>query len=144
MSTLPEILTDPARRPQTVRTLVDVVESEVQSKSGLIGAALKTGFKAVRKLSPDLVERAVDGMLPDFATQLDPYWQSRDGQAFGSYLPSRGSEVAESLLAVTDERARRPQHAAVAKIYNGLRPKAKAQVQEALPRLGTAIETCAV
>lgn len=142
-TTLSETLLDPARRDHAVTTLVNVVEAEVASKGGLSGVALKTGFKAVQKMSPDLVRRAVNGMLPDFATSLQPYWEARGESPFGAYLASHGSVVADSLLSVSDERAQRPNHAAVAKIYNGLRPKAKAQVEEALPRLGTAIESLA-
>ncbi len=143
MTTLPEILTDPARRPQAVETLAGVVKAEVASKSGLSGIALKTAYKAVSTISPDLVLRAVDYMLPDFAEQLDPFWSARAGQPFGSYLSSRGDEAAEALLVVTDRRAAKPDHAAIAKIYNGVRSRAKSHVAESLPRLGTAIESLA-
>ncbi len=141
MSSLPELLLDPSRRDQVVAALVSTVESEVQSKSGIGGMALKAAFKAVQKISPELVRRAVNGMLPDMAERLDPIWQSRGEQPFGVYLPSRGDEAADAMLAVTDERAARPKHAAVAKIYNTVRPKAKSQVVEALPAVGRAIDS---
>lgn len=140
---LSRILTDPARRPLAVEALAGVVEAEVQSRSGVVGMALKTAYKAVTSMKPDLVFRAVDYMLPDFADQLDPYWASRDGQGFGQYLSTRGDEVADALLVVTDKRAAKPDHAAIAKIYNGLRPRAKGLVEQALPRLGTTIESLA-
>lgn len=140
MSSLPELLLDPARRDQVVAALVGTVESEVQRKSGLTGVALKTALKAVQKISPDLVRRAVNGMLPDMAQRLDPMWQARGDQPFAVYLPSRADEAADALLAVTDERAARPKHAAVAKVYNTVRPKAKSQVIDALPAVGRTID----
>ena len=142
MSTLPEILAPPERQPAAVRTLTGVVEDEVASKSGVGGMALKAAFAAATKIRPDLVPHAIERMLPDFATQLDPYWQRRDGQPFGEYLRGHGDAVSDALLGVTDARVGQARPA-IAKIYGGLRPKAKAQVSDALPRLGAAIESLA-
>lgn len=144
MSSLPELLLDPSRRDQVVAALVGTIEAEVQTKSGLSGMALKTAFKAVQKISPDLVHRAVNGMLPDMAARLDPMWRAKGDQPFGVYLPSRADEAADALLAVADERARQPKHAAVAKVYNTVRPKAKSQVIDALPAVGRTIDSVAV
>jgi len=140
---LSRILTDPARRPRCVEALAQVVDAEVQARSGVGGIALKTAYKAVTSIKPDLVLRAVDYMLPDVADQLDPFWAAREGQDFGAYLSSRGGEVADALLGVTDQRAAKPDHSAIAKIYNGLRPRARGLVEQALPRLGTTIESLA-
>ncbi len=74
---------------------------------------------------------------------LDPFWTARSGQPFGTYLTSRSAEAAEALLGVTDQRAANPDHAALAKIYNGIRPKAQGMVASALPRLGAAVESVA-
>jgi len=54
------------------------------------------------------------------------------------HLPA---EAAEALLAVTDRRAAKPDHAALATIYRGVRARAKTQVAQALPRLGDTIES---
>lgn len=143
MASLPEILTSPQNRPAAVQTLSGVVEEEVQSKSGVGGMALKAGFAAAAKIRPDLVSRAVDRMLPEFASKLDPCWQERGEQPFGEYLRAHGESVPDALLAVTDERLANPNHAALSKVYNALRPKARAHVAEALPRLGAAIESLA-
>ncbi len=141
MTSLSDILTAPERRPAAVGALAGVVSDEVAARSGLSGVALKAAHKAVTAISPDLVPRAIDRMLPDFATALDPFWQQRSGAAFGAYLSSRGTEVSDALLAVTDVRAANPDHARLARIYNGIRPKAAALVEAALPRLGTALES---
>lgn len=143
MPTLSESLLEPSRRPAVVADLTRAVEAEVDSKGGLSGAAIKAGFKAVSKLSPDLVGKAVNAMLPEWAERLEPLWQSRGEQPFGAYLAANSGQAADALLAVTDERAAQPKHAKVAKIYNGLRPKAKDQVEAALPRIGSVIENAA-
>jgi len=140
VSSLPEILTDPALRPQAVEALAGVVEAEVQGSSGIGGVALKAAYRAVTRISPNLVLRAVDYMLPDVAEQLEPFWAARQGHSFGTYLTGRSDEAADALLSVTDRRAAKPDHAALATIYRGVRGRAKTQVAQALPRLGDTIE----
>lgn len=133
-------MVDPAKRPQTVAALVDVVDAEVNSKSGLSGTALKGAYKAAQKIDSTIVSRAIDKMLPDFIYRLDRYWDAKGDQPFGQYLASQGEDVANTLLEVTDQRAANPNNAAVAKVYNMVRGKAKENVVAALPRLGTALE----
>ena len=141
--TLREILLDPARRPDVVAALVGAVGAEVESRSGLSGAAVKAGYKAVQKLSPDLVRRAVNSMLPQWAEHLEPFWSGRGDQSFAAHLVANGSAAADALLAVTDARAANPKHAAIAKVYSKLRGKAKDNVEAALPRLGEALQSLA-
>lgn len=141
MSTsLNDALLDPTTRDQAVDTLVGVIDAEVAGKKGLGGTVLKTAYSAVKRVNDGIVRRAVNGMLPDAARALQPYWDARGSQPFGAYLAANGDAAADGLLAVADTRAANPRHAAVATIYNGVRPKAKQHVVEALPRLGTAIE----
>ncbi|MEO7062050.1 MAG: hypothetical protein ABI083_20225 [Lapillicoccus sp.] len=142
MPTLSETLLAPDRRQDTVAALVGVVDAEVKSKSGFGGAAIKTAYAAAKKVDDKLVGKATNRMLPDFLSALDPYWA--EGTAdFGSHLTAQQDAVTESLLAVTDKRADNPNHAAVARVYGMIRPKAKAHVAAALPRLGTALQTLA-
>ncbi|WP_295697124.1 hypothetical protein [Lapillicoccus sp.] len=142
MPTLSETLLAPDRRPSTVDALVGVVDAEVKSKSGIGGAAIKTAYAAAKKVDSRLVSRATNRMLPDFLTALEPYWQ--EGTAdFGAHLTSQQDAVTESLLAVTDRRADNPSHAAVAKVYGMVRPKAKTHVTAALPRLGSTLQSLA-
>lgn len=141
MSSLPELLLDPSRREHAVTALAGTVDSEVARKSGITGMALKAAYKAVQKISPGLVRRAVNGMLPDAAEKLDPIWQERGAVPFAEYLPTRSDEAADALLSVSDERASRPDNATLAKVYNTVRPKAKSQVVDALPAIGRAIDS---
>lgn len=141
-TTLHDALLTPERRPQAVDALVGVVDAEVQGKSGLGGAAIRTAYGASKKIDARLAHKAVGRMLPDFLTALEPYWAQSSGD-FGATLVARQDEVAESLLAVTDKRADNPAHAAVAKVYGMIRPKAKQHVTAALPRLGSTVQTLA-
>lgn len=136
-------LLDPARRSAAVEALVSVVDSEVKGKGGISGAAIKTAYAAANKLDGSLVRRAVSRMLPEFLTQLDPFWDGRGANPFGTQLADDGDRAAEALLTVTDERAANPKHAAVAKIYGMVRARAKDHVRAALPRVGEALERVA-
>ena len=100
--TLSETLLDPARRPATVDALVAVVESEVKSKGGLSGTALRTAVSAAQAIDKTIVRRAVTRMLPEFLTQLDPFWESKGEASFGPRLVADGDRAAEALLEVTE------------------------------------------
>ncbi|MGO4956569.1 DUF6918 family protein [Luteococcus sp. Sow4_B9] len=134
-----EQLLDPAKRPQVVEAISTVIDQEVESKGGLGGMAIKTAYASAKKMKDGIVPKGTDAMLPEIASALAPYWEAKGDQDFGSYLSSRSGEVADALLAVADAKAESPDNAAIAKIYKPIRGKAKGYVEEALPRLATAI-----
>lgn len=140
MSSLQQTLLEPARRPAVVKTLVEVVDAEVASKSGISGRLIKTGYAAVTKVSEGFVGKAVNKLLPGFSAALDPFWQDRGDRAFADVLVSRQDEAAEALLAVTDREVGGAKNGVVKKVYGSLRGKAKENVVTALPRVGAAIE----
>ncbi|WP_409484065.1 DUF6918 family protein [Arsenicicoccus dermatophilus] len=142
-TSLPETLLDPARRDTAVDTLTGVVDAEIADKKGVSGTVLKTAYSAVKKINDGIVRKAVDAMLPDAAAAMQPLWETRGTTPFGEHLAANSSQAADALLAVSDKRAANPKHAAIAKIYNGVRPKAKEHVVAALPRVGSAVETLA-
>lgn len=144
MSALRQILTDPARRPAVVETLVSVVDAEVASKSGLGGKVIKTGYGAVTKLADGFVAKAVNRLLPGFADALDPFWAERAGRPFADVLIAQQDQAAEALLAVADAQVAGTSNAVVKKVYGTLRGKAKDNVVAALPRVGAAIESHAL
>lgn len=135
-----DALLDEARRPAAVAALTSVIDAEVADKSGLGGAAVKTGYAAAKKLGGDFVESATDRLLPQFAAALDPFWATKGDASFGDHLAGQSDAAADALLAVTDAKADATSHAAAKKVYGALRGKAKEQVVEALPRLGAAVE----
>jgi len=136
-------LLDGERRGEVVTDLKAFVDQEVAGKSGLSGGVVKTGYAAVKKVKPGIIERALDNLLEEFVDAMEPYWAAYQAQptpGFGAYLSSRPQEVSQALLAVTDRRAERSSRAAVTSVYNKLRPKGQENVIEALPRLGDLVE----
>src|SRR5579884_3291849 len=96
MADLKAVLTDPAHRQQVVRDAEQLVEDEVNAKSGLSGLAIKGAFKVVRSVRPGMVPDAIDGLLDDFAARLDPFYQeyltrsaSGGGGSLGDYFAGR-------------------------------------------------------
>jgi hypothetical protein len=140
--TLNDILLNPAKRADVVADLNELVGQEVSEKSGVSGAAVKLGYSTVTKLKPGIVPAAVDKMLPDFADALEPFYKEFQAQGgdFGAFLASRGEAAAEALLSVTDARAAKTSSDAIKKAYEKLRPNARKNVEEALPRLGAVIQ----
>lgn len=142
MNTLSTALLDPATRPQVVDALAQLAESEVATKKGLTGTMLKTALAAAKKAPGGGLPRAVNALLPGVARALDPHYDAKDEQAFGSYLsdPARSGQVADELLAVADAKARAVEGNPLGKVYSGLRGRAKDHVVLALPALGAALE----
>ena len=61
----------------------------------------------------------------------------------GQQLALLALEVEQDERLTLGQRLADPQHAALARIYGALRPRAQAQVADTLPRLGATIETLA-
>jgi hypothetical protein len=142
MSTLVAKLTAPEVRPKVVSACVDLVDREVDAKSGLSGLAIKAGYKVVKALKPGFVTSVVDTLLPEFAEALAPIHEreGKDGpDAFVSYVNGHGEEIADALLTVTDARAAKAKNATVKKTYEKLRPSAKQNVVAAVPNLATTL-----
>ena len=141
--TLKDILLDSSRRPAVVSDFEGLVDAEVSDKGGVSGAVVKTGFAAVKKIKPGIIPSAVDTLLPDFATALEPFYgdfRAQGGNDFGAYLVGRSDEASDALLSVTDSRAERSSRDSIKKVYGKLRPNGKKNVQEALPRLGQLVD----
>jgi hypothetical protein len=140
---LQAVLLDKANRPAVVADLGALVDAEVAAKGGISGALIKTGYAAVKKVRPGFVEHAIGSLLPRFVAALDPLWaehRSAGGGDFGAFLAARPDHSADTLLSVTDARARATGRESLRKGYQKLRPTAKKHVVEALPRLGRVID----
>ena len=83
-----------------------------------------------------LINEAVDHMLDDFVKRLEPFWA--DAQAknepVGPLMNARAPQVADALLAISDERAQRSTNPTLKKAYEKLRPTGKKHVEQAVPR----------
>lgn len=144
MSHFEATLLSPENRPRLVRDCVDLVDAEVDGKGGLSGLALKTAFKAIKVVKPELVERGVSALLDAWVVELGNHyqdWEASGGQpgSFGAYCREASSAVAESLLSVTDARVRKADPR-IAGMYEKLRPNAREHVLAAVPQLGDILD----
>ena len=142
MKPLPDILTDPARRPAVLDDCQQVLEAEVASKSGLTGIAIKGAYSIVKNVKPGFVRQAFDDMLSDFSSRLDPFYQKSRAASvpFSDYMSGRAAEAADALLGITDDRAATAKNMVLKKAYDRLRPTAKKHVEAAIPRVSRMIE----
>ncbi len=141
--TLKEILLDPAKRPQVVADAQQLIDDEVSAKQGVSGMAVKTTYGMVKALRPGIIRDAVDSLLDDLVSRLEPFYADFQNGQHGSlsdYLVAHADQVSDALLGVTDERAAKTSKATIKKAYDKLRPQAKKNVEEALPALGRLIE----
>jgi hypothetical protein len=142
MPTLTDILLVPGNRPKVIADCVQLIQEEVDSKGGLTGLAVKGAFAIVKAVKPGFVSEAVDHMLDDFVKRLEPFWA--DAQAknepVGPLLSARAPQVADALLAISDERAARAKNQNIKKAYEKLRPTGKKHVEQAVPRVGRLIQ----
>jgi hypothetical protein len=135
---------DPNKRQVLIADCVQLINDEVKSKKGISGAAVKTAFAMVKALRPRILEDSVDGLLDEFAAALQPYYEqyqeSGESGRLETYLQNRSSEVAESLLGITDRRAETSSHKTLVKAYMKLRPKGKVHVEQAAPGIGRVLD----
>lgn len=120
-----------------------LVEQELAAKSGASAAGIKVAYKAVTTFAPGYYHGIIGGILPALVAKLEPFWDdfvASGGSSFGDYLPKRGSEVAEALLSVTDERAAASDKKPVVKAYQVVRGGALKHVEAALPNLGALVQ----
>jgi|SRR5690554_5198528 len=136
---LKNALHDPEKFNLIVAECVELIEREVDSKKGLSGVAIRTGFKAVRGLKPGFLEGAVRGLLPEFAETLDPIAAEANSSPVVEHLESEAPRVAEALLAITDARAAKSQNKVAKRAYAKLRGSAREHVEAAVPELARLI-----
>ncbi|MFC4605085.1 DUF6918 family protein [Rhodococcus kronopolitis] len=143
VAALHETLLDPSRLSAVVADAQELIDAEVSDKGGASGLAVKAGYGAVKKVGPSIVPDAVEGLLPGFLERLEPFWAdfaANGGTSFGDYLAARGEQVADALLGVTDEKIESSDKSAIKRVYSTMRPSAKKNVVEALPRLGALVQ----
>ena len=137
------VATSPARE-RVVADCVALVDDEVKAKGGLSGVAIKGAYGTVKTIKPRFVPEVVDALLDDWVAKLEPYyakWRSGGSQgSLAEFLTARSDDVAEDLLAVTDERSARSKHKTATKLYGKMRPSAKRNVSAAVPKLGSLME----
>jgi len=139
---LSDAIQDMEKRRAVVDDGVKAIEAEVASKRGMTGLAVKGAFKVVRGIKPGFIGQALDHLLDDFTARVDPFhaaWVSSGSGTCEQYFIAHKAEIAEALLGVTDERAKRAKNRALVKTYQKLRPQGVQHVTEAMPRVGALV-----
>ena len=140
--TLVEVLQDPSKKSAVVRDGVALIESEVARKRGLRAMALKAGYKSVKAIKPGIISTMLGKLLPDFAPALDPHYATaRESGDVGRHFRDNAAVIAEALLGVTDEKAKRAENRVMLRVYKSLRGQARAHVEEAVPGLAQLVQT---
>lgn len=144
MATLQSILLDSSRRSQVVADFAELVDTEVQSKGGLSGLAIKGAYAITKKVKPGIVGEVVDKLAESFAAQIDPFYQAHVTSGAGAdlvgYFISRANEVAQALLGITDARAKATTNRTMRSTYEKLRPTGVKHVEAAVPGIAKIIK----
>ena len=142
MSQLKNILLESDNRSRVIGDCVNLVESEVASKSGLGGMAVKTAFGVIKKLSPQIIHMAVSKLIDDFVEAMDPFYsefQTTGGANLESHWVSKRAELADALLGVTDRRILKAENKTIKKAYNKLRPTGAKHVEASIPGIAQVV-----
>ena len=142
MSQLKNILLESDNRSRVIGDCVNLVESEVASKSGLGGMAVKTAFSVIKKLNPQIIHMAVNKLIDDFVDAMDPFYN--DFKAAGapnleSHWKAKRVELADALLGVTDKRISKAENKTIKKAYNKLRPAGAKHVEASIPGIAQVV-----
>jgi len=142
MPTLTDALTSESTKGAVVDDCVALLDAEVADRGGLTGLAIKAGYRTVQGIKPGFVRQVIQDLLPEFAQALDPLYQEAKtkGQSVRDFFPAHATQVADALLGITDEKARRAKSGMVKGTYEKLRGTAKKNVEAAVPRLSAMIE----
>lgn len=141
---LADKVTKPPVREKVVADCMNLIDAEVKAKGGFSGMAIKTGYSVVKAFKPGFVRDVVDGLLDQWVEKLEPFYASWESggktKGFGAHLDSQRDAVAEALLSVTDAKSKTSKNGTVKKMYEKMRPSAKRNVEEAIPKLGALLE----
>jgi hypothetical protein len=142
MTTLKDLLATPPKRQAVVADACQVLDAEVDDKSGLSGLAIKAAYGVIKNIKPGFIPEVVDGLLDDFLGAFEPLYARAvaAGVSPGVELKRSAGQAAESLLAITDARAARANRPVIQKTYDKLRPTAKKHVESAMPRVADLLE----
>ena len=134
--TLVEVLADATRVDAVIADSEVLLEREVASKRGLSGAAIRTGFRTMKKVRPGVIVHALRVLVPAFAPAVDPHVaRAREAGGLRPYFTQHADRIADDLLTVTDAKAARAENRVLKRVYKTLRPQARKHVAQAMPGL---------
>lgn len=111
----------------------DLVKTELKKKN----IALRTGFGVIQKAKPDLVDRSLRTLMPQFVNALEPFHAraQETGTPLSVYLKTHDTAVADALLQVSDKRVEDVDNRVIKSGYQRLRGRAHKEVVAAVPGL---------
>ena len=142
-ATLDQLLLAPEIQPSVVADCLALIDQEVSGKSGVSGVTVKLAYKTAKTFAKGYLQSTVENLLPDLVAALEPYWadfNASGAAGFDDYLAKRSDEVAESLLSVTDARAKMSDRPVIIKAYGTVRGGAAKHITAALPNVGALVE----
>ena len=142
MTQLKNILLESGNRDRVIGDCVNLVESEVASKSGLGGMAVKTAFGVIKKLNPRIIHLAVNKLIDDFVDAMDPFYedyQAANAANLASHWTSKRTELADALLGVTDKKIAKAENKTIKKAYTKLRPSGAKHVEASIPGIAEVV-----
>lgn len=143
MKTLADILGAPHQRDAVIADVVALIEQQVARRTGLGGIGLRTALGMVKAARPDLLQRAVTRLLPEFAAALEPlYRQFRNGHEdrdFSLFLQKHAVEARDALLATADRHVAALSNASLKSVYQRFRGTAEKEVEDAIAPLSRLI-----
>jgi hypothetical protein len=141
MSQLRERLACPETRTRVVEECTSLIHGQIADATGIAGTAVRLAHRASTRMRPHGVREMVDHLLPEFATQLEPWYAptlNLDEEArkatFREALIRDARAVSSALVGVTD-RTVASSKAPFSSIYRGIRATAVEQVCAAVPGL---------
>lgn len=136
MTKLVDMILKDGVRERVITDLEKLIDAEVADRRGVTGLAIKGGYKFVKKVKRDFVRDALSSMFPEFVMALDPFYAEHGAtKGFDGFMVRNKTRVADGLLGVTDTRRDGSSNMAIKKAYDKLRPMAKSNVEQAIPRL---------
>lgn len=141
MENLEQILMAPRRQQAVVADCVRMIEQFVAERGGIKGMAYKTGLKLVKASRPDIVERAVQRLFPEYLGALAPLheqFRAQGGGDFAAFLQKNSASAVQALIELADRRVAGASPG-VRKTYARFRDGAEAEVARLLPALGALI-----
>jgi|SRR5882672_2274389 len=142
MPNLTEALTAESSKSGAVDDCLALIDAEVSEKGGLSGLAIKAGYRTIQGIKPGFVRQVVTDLLPEFARALEPLYQEAkaNGRTVREHFNANATRVADALLTITDDKAKRAKSNMVKGTYDKLRSSAKKNVEAAVPRLAVMVE----
>lgn len=132
-----QLLVDPVYE-QFLGDTAHVLEAELAQQ----GMAIRTGFNVVRRAKPDLVNRALRALLPEFVAALEPFYaqaQATPSTSFRDHMVREQHAIADALLRISDRRVETVSNRAVRGGYARLRRHARDGMISAMPRMADVV-----